>query len=324
MASRPATRVAPRVPSHDRPARSMHSPGRRASPFHGTKAVCPVAVTFADPPAPTPVQVLKFGSSVLRCPSDYPRVAVAIRSQLARGHKIVAVVSAMGNATDSLFSAALAVDPDPPDRLIGALLATGEEASVALLALALAAQGVSAQAFNPWQLPVRTRGTLSNAEPVSVDSERIHEALGRHDAVVLPGFVGVDRTGVPSLLGRGGSDLTALFLGDALNAGEIRLVKDVDGIYPTDPGRSDHGGPRSRRGDGPGTRPFPKRPLREPPFRARPFREVTCRELRVIGGGVVQPKALDFAERRGLRFRVTGLSGRGTTVGSPVRWKGAS
>ncbi len=236
------------------------------------------------------VRIFKFGSSVLARPRDYPRVAEAIEAETARGRKVVAVVSAMGDATDSLLSAARSVTPTPPDGLIGALLATGEEASVALLVLALTAGRVRATGFNAWRLPVRTRGALRDADPVAVDTARIRSALRDHDAIVFPGFVGVDVTGVPSLLGRGGSDLTALFLGHALGAAEIRLVKDVDGIFPSDPRRCG---------------------VREP------FREVTWERLRAIGGGVVQPKAVDFAERRGLRFRVAGLEGRGTSVGGP-------
>lgn len=245
----------------------------------------------ADPRAnPEGVRIFKFGSSVLARPRDYPRAAGVIGAETARGRKVVAVVSAMGDATDSLLSAARSVTPAPPDALLGALLATGEEASVALLVLALAARRVRATGFNARQLPVRTRGTLCDADPVAVDAGRLRSALCDHDAIVFPGFVGVDVTGAPSLLGRGGSDLTALFLGHALGAAEIRLVKDVDGIFPWDPRRR-----RARK----------------------PFREVTWEQLRTIGGGVVQPKAVDFAERRGLCFRVAGLGGRGTRVGGP-------
>ena len=243
------------------------------------------------------IAVLKFGSSVLACPQDYTRAAEVIAAQVASGHKVVAVVSAMGETTDSLLSAARSVTPVPSDTLLGALLATGEEASVALLSLALAARGVCAVGFSASRVPLRTSGALQDADPVFVDAGQIRAAFRTRDAVVFPGFIGVDMTGVASLLGRGGSDLTALFLGDALGAAEIRLVKDVDGIFPSDP----------RNGNA-----------------AEPFRELTWDHAREIGGGVVQPKAIDFAERRGLPFRVTGLKGRGTSIGARVGWPALS
>ena len=255
----------------------------------------PAGVTVRTAAVPRAVLVLKFGSSVLARPAGYLRVAEEVRAEVARGHKVVAVVSAMGETTDTLLAAAKAVTPAPPDALLGALLATGEEASVALLAIALTADGVPATGFTAARLPVRTRGALRDADPVDVDTSRIAWALDRYDAVVLPGFVGVDVTGAPSLLGRGGSDLTALFLGHVIGAAEVRLVKDVDGIFPADP---------RRLGD---TDPFP---------------HLTWEEARRVGGGVVQEKALGFAARHGLRFRVAALGGRGTWVGPATSVRG--
>ncbi len=241
--------------------------------------------------AAAPLAVLKFGSSVLARPDDYREAAVVIAAEVARGRKVVAVVSAMGRTTDTLLAAAHSVTAAPPEAQIGALLATGEEASVALLTLALVARGVRAAGVSASRVPVRTRGALDDAEPVHVDTGRIHRALRTWDALVFPGFVGRDASGVTSLLGRGGSDLTAFFLGDALRASEVRLVKDVDGIFPEDPdGRDD----------------------------LAPYAALTWDSVRRLGGGVVQPKAIDYAERRQLRFRVTGPGGAGTWVGAPV------
>ena len=246
------------------------------------------------------VHVLKFGSSILAGPQDYPVVAAMIGRKVACGRRVVVVASAMGDTTDSLLAAARSVAPALPDRLMGALLATGEEASVALLTLALADRGVRAMGFNTGRLPIRTQGSLCDADPVGVDAVQIRAMLASHDAVVFPGFVGVDVTGVPSLLGRGGSDLTALFLGDVLGAAEVRLVKDVDGIFPVDPRRSQGPGPRGRQA---------------------PCSRLTWAEARTIGGGVVQSKAIDFAEHRKLDFRVTGLTGKGTRIGRRGRWE---
>ncbi len=242
-----------------------------------------------------PVSVLKFGSSVLECPADYPRVADALRAETAAGRKVVAVVSAMGGTTDALLAAARAVAPNPPDSLMGALLATGEDASVALLVLALAARGVRAQGMCASRLPIVTRGALDDADPVAVDAAQLGAALRESDVVVFPGFVGVDVTGVPSLLGRGGSDLTALFLGHALGGAEVRLVKDVDGVYPADP--------RTNPG-------------------IEAYDEMSWGEAIRVGGEIVQGKAVEFAARHRMRFRVAGLGGRGTWVGMGGRGAG--
>jgi homoserine dehydrogenase len=210
-----------------------------------------------------------------------------IAAEIARRRKVVAVVSAMGRTTDTLLAAARSVTAAPPEAQIGALLATGEEASVALLTLALVGGGVRAAGVTGSRVPVLTRGALNDADPVHVDTGRIHRALQTRDALVFPGFVGVDASGTRSLLGRGGSDLTAIFLGDALEASEIRLIKDVDGIFPQDP----------RSSDG-----------------LAPYAELTWDSVRRVGGGVVQPKAIDYAERRRVRFRVAGPGGAGTWV----------
>lgn len=264
---------------------------------------CAAAAAPPQSASPGPVHVLKFGSSVLASPEGYRSVAAHVRDEVARGRKVIAVVSAMGNTTDALVASAKAVAPRPPDALVSALLATGEEASVALLGIALADIGVPSTGFTAARLAVRTRGALWDAEPVDVDTGPIAAALDCSDVIIVPGFVGVDVTGVPSLLGRGGSDLTALFLGHAVGAAEVRLIKDVDGIYPADPRTTATGG----TGGTGATRGL------------APLRSVSWDQARSIGGGVVQDKALRFAARHGLAFRVAAMGGCGTRVGTPRR-----
>jgi len=181
------------------------------------------------------------------------------------------VVSSMGSTTDRLLEAARSLAPTTALALLSQLLATGEEASVALLCIALTSTGVNAVSLPTEQFGLRTHGALSDANPVAADTSTLAAALATHDVVVLPGFVGRDASGAPSLLGRGGSDLTALFLGDALDASEVRLVKDVDGVYSEDP-KSDED--------------------------ALVLTHATWDEVRRIGGGVVQEKAISFAELR--------------------------
>jgi homoserine dehydrogenase len=196
----------------------------------------------------------------------------------------------MKGTTDTLLATALRLSELPAGGLLASLLKTGEDASVALLTIALTGRGVNAHAVSADALALRTRGPLHDAEPVGVDVGRIAAWLRAHDVVVVPGFIGTHELGPPSLLGRGGSDLTALFLAAELEADEVRLVKDVDGVHPTDP--------------------------RLPGHLSVPLETATWSEVARIGNGVVQEKALLFAERRGLSFRVSAPSGRGTRVGA--------
>ena len=260
----------------------------------GASPTCPgPVIDVAASDAIACIHVLKFGSSILSSPAAYRTAAQEVRREIRGGAKAVVVVSAMGGTTDSLLASAREVASTAPDALVGALLATGEEASVVLLSIALMAVGVPTLGLSSWRVPIHTRGTLSDADPVAVNADAILGALASQDAVVLPGFVGLDATGAPSLLGRGGSDLTALFLGKVLGASEVRLIKDVDGIFPADPKVS---------------------PCAEALSRA------TWDEARRIGGGVVQDKALAYAKRHVLGFRVASLGGTGTWVGGrPVR-----
>lgn len=237
------------------------------------------------------LSVLKFGSSVLGRPEDYADAAREVGAEVGGGRKVVAVVSAMAGTTDALLAAAERVAPVPGGPELNFVLASGEEMSAGMLALALAARGVSARAFTRSDAPIRTRGPLDNADPAGLEAEPIRSHL-ESGVVVYPGFVGVDATGEPSLLGRGGSDMTAIFLGHRLGARELRLVKDVNGICAADPR---------------------KRPD------AVPMDYLGWEGARRIGGGVVQEKALAYATRHGVSFRVSSLGGgKGTWVGSPA------
>jgi homoserine dehydrogenase len=235
------------------------------------------------------VTVLKFGSSVLANAAGYDFAAHEIEREVGRGRTVVAVVSAMGETTDRLLQTAKSLSAAPAHGLVAQLLSTGEDASVALLGIALTSRGVNAQFLSAQMLGLRTLGPLDDGEPVSCDLERVIDSMSAHDAVVVPGFIGWDPSGVPALLGRGGSDLTALFLARELRAREVRLVKDVDGVYPVDPKRG--------------------------PAGQLPLTSASWDFVREVGNGVVQEKALRFAEASDLTFRVAAPGGVGTLVG---------
>ena len=223
--------------------------------------------------------VLKFGSSVLRNENDLPTVVHEIYRWWRAGFQVVAVVSAFGDMTNELSQRAHSVCDQPNDALVATLLATGEAASSALLGLALKRAGIAAVVFDAEQAGLATDGPTLDAHLVSVNSATLLAAL-RDGVVVLPGFVGRGRSGRTTLLGRGGSDLTALFLAQRLG-GACRLIKDVDGLYTSDPNR--------------GTS-------------AARFARVSYATAARVGGAVVQLKAIDFAEQHRLKFTVSSVA----------------
>ena len=236
-----------------------------------------------------PVTVLKFGSSLLGDEEGFARVVWEIKAEMQRGRRVVAVVSAVKGTTDRLLACASELSTRPAPRLLTLLLRTGEDASVALLGIALIQEGLNAHVLTADDFGLRTTGPLHDADPAGLDLARLVSCLRAHDVVVVPGFVGRDARGHPTLLGRGGSDLTALFVGDLLGAEETRLVKDVDGVFPADPRELNAPGPC--------------------------LPTATWSEVERIGNGVVQPKALQYAEQADLTFRVAAVGGAGTLVG---------
>ena len=234
--------------------------------------------------------VLKFGSSVLCDAKDLPTAVHEIYRWWREGFQVVAVVSAFGNTTNELSRRAHLVCDQPDEALVAQLLATGEAASSALLGLALSRTGIPACVFDAEQAGLATDGPTLDANLVSVDGAALHEAL-RNNVVVLPGFVGKSSAGQTTLLGRGGSDLTALFLAQRLG-GVCRLIKDVDGLYTSDP----NAGASAAR-----------------------FARVSYATAVRVGGSVVQRKAIEFAEGHRLKFTVsTVASGCATEVGPYV------
>lgn len=236
--------------------------------------------------------VLKFGSSVLDSESDLPTVVHEIYRWWRDGHQVIAVVSALGNTTDDLSHKANQACEEPDEKLLATLLATGETSSSALLGLSLNRCGIPATVLNAEQAGLRTTGSILDSDLIDVDTIKLNAAL-REGIVVLPGFVGCGPDGETTLLGRGGSDLTALFLAKRLG-GVCRLIKDVDGLYTSDPNSAST-----------------KAACR--------FEQVSYRTALSVGGKVVQPKAIEFAEKFGLRFQVSCIAESGATEVGPFR-----
>jgi homoserine dehydrogenase len=237
-----------------------------------------------------PIAVLKFGSSVLPDEAHLVHAVKEIREWRDAGYRVIAVVSALGSTTDNLIAKARKFARKPDDIAYAALLATGEATAVALLALELADAGLPADILDPGAIGLRTTGPKTDATASSLDVAAVHRALNDRPVLVVPGFIGRDELGRATLLGRGGSDLSALFIAHALKADAIRLVKDVDGLYDRDPAAD--------------------------PLNARRYRDINWDEVLSLSEGIVQHKAVRYAKERGLAFYVGSLGrGRGTLVG---------
>jgi homoserine dehydrogenase len=260
-----------------------------ASIITETKTSATCCFTPSAPPTAR-VVVLKFGGSVLHDEREVEQCAREVDRWNRAGWKVVAVVSALDGTTDRLIQQASRLSHAPDATATALLLSTGELAAAALLALALTEQETKACVLTPRQISLLTAGEPQDSLAISVDAGLIRSRLEALDCVVVPGFVGVDEFGATTLLGRGGSDLTALFLARNLGA-SCRLVKDVDGLYERDPAKDSS---------------------------ARRFDKASYdTALRLSGtvGAIVQSKAVQYAIANGLEFEV-GAVGRadGTLV----------
>ncbi len=240
--------------------------------------------------------VLKLGGSVLESEESLPLAVHEIYRWVRAGHPVIAVVSAFGGKTNALLAQARQYGEEPNKTALAALAATGEETSAALLVMCLERAGITAEVADAAAIRLRTQGDALDADPVSVDGAAVLSRLQAASVLVVPGFTGRDAEGRPTLLGRGGSDLTALFLAQALG-GRCRLVKDVRGVYESDPALG--GSPRRHV-------------------------ELTWDEVIRVGSEIVQPKTARLGKKWETEFEVSAaLSAAVTTVGArqcePVR-----
>lgn len=246
------------------------------------------------------VVVLKFGSSILRDAAALPGAVDEIDRHVRAGYRVLAIVSALQGKTDALFAEAHAAIGADAGRAIAHYVATGESQSVALLTGALLNAKVNARILEPREAHLRVRGNALDAEPLSIDTDVIARRFERSDVLVMPGFFGIDDEHQVALLGRGGSDYSALFIARQLGA-ECRLVKDVPGIFERDP---------AAYGD------------------ARRFEQIGWHHALEVAGKLVQPKALQFALTHRVTFSVGAMGcTEGTIVGdfeSPLTFCGSA
>ncbi len=238
--------------------------------------------------------VQKYGGTSVADLERIECVAQRVKATREAGNDVVVVLSAMGGETDRLLEMARQVSGKPAKRELDVLLSTGEQVSIALLCMCLAAKGCAARSFTGGQARIRTDASHTKARIQGIDVDALREALARSHVAVVAGFQGVDEAGNITTLGRGGSDTTAVALAAALEARECQIYTDVDGVYTSDPRVV----PEARRLD------------------TITFEEML--ELASLGARVLQIRAVEFASKYNVTLRVLSSfeEGKGTLITS--------
>src|SRR5882757_8882671 len=224
--------------------------------------------------------VQKYGGTSVGNPERIKNVARRLARHRAKGDQIVVVVSAMSGVTDNLIKLAKEIMPLPNEREMDVLLATGEQTTIALTAIALHALGVPAVSLTGAQAGIVTDGVHTKAKIQNITPRKVHELLDAGNVVIVAGFQGQTIEGQITTLGRGGSDLTAIALAAALKADLCQIYTDVDGVYTADP------------------RIVPS---------ARKLDEISydeMLELASLGAKVMQSRSVEFAKNFGVIFEV--------------------
>jgi aspartate kinase len=224
--------------------------------------------------------VQKYGGTSVGSVERILHVARRVMRSVEAGHSVAVVVSAMGHTTDELVKLARDITLRPPEREMAMLLATGEQVSVSLLAMALQTMGTPAVSFTGPQAGVVTDGNPLNARIKEFNVFRVREALENGKVAVVAGFQGLDSEGEINTLGRGGSDTTAVALAAALGADSCEIYTDVDGVFTIDP------------------RIVPE---------ARKLDEITydeMLELASLGAKVLHPRAVEYGKQHGVVIHV--------------------
>jgi aspartate kinase len=179
--------------------------------------------------------VQKYGGTSVGDVERIRNVARRVLNTKNQGHQLVVVVSAMAGETDKLIRLAQQVTPVPDERELDVLVSTGEQVSIALLAMALKSMDCDSKSYLGFQIKIATDSVFGKARIASIDSEKMLQDLKEGRVVVVAGFQGVDDSGNITTLGRGGSDTSAVAVAAALEADVCEIYTDVDGVYTTDP-----------------------------------------------------------------------------------------
>ena len=179
--------------------------------------------------------VMKFGGTSVGSVERIKNVAQKVKREVDAGHQVAVVVSAMSGETNKLVDLCRQIAPLYDAREYDAVVATGEQVTTGLVAMALQEVGVSARSWQGWQVPVRTDGMHSSARIESIETEELLRRMAEGQVAVMAGFQGIGPEGRITTLGRGGSDTSAVALAAALKADRCDIYTDVDGVYTADP-----------------------------------------------------------------------------------------
>jgi aspartate kinase len=236
--------------------------------------------------------VQKFGGTSVGSSERIEHVAEKVIQWQQKGNQIVVVVSAMSGETNRLLELAASITDKPVPRELDVLLSTGEQVTIALLAMALNARGQQAVSYTGGQVHIKTDSAHNKARIIDIDRSRVQRDLDQGKVVVIAGFQGVNEEGCITTLGRGGSDTTAVAMAAALKADECQIYTDVDGVYTTDPRVV----PNARR------------------LSRITFEEML--EMASLGSKVLQIRAVEFAGKYNVPLRVLSSfeEGEGTLI----------
>lgn len=237
--------------------------------------------------------VQKYGGTSVGSPDRIRNVARRVAKFKEQGHDIVVVVSAMSGETNRLLALAREIQQQPDPRELDVMVSTGEQVTIALLAMALMEIGLKAKSYTGAQVRVLTDSAFTKARIISIDEARIRSDLESGHVVVIAGFQGVDHDGNITTLGRGGSDTTGVAVAAALKADECQIYTDVDGVYTTDPRIE----PKARK------------------LRSITFEEML--EMASLGSKVLQIRSVEFAGKYRVKLRVLSSfeeEGEGTLI----------
>lgn len=224
--------------------------------------------------------VMKFGGNTLANKQKLLMAAQLIKSRYEEGFIPVVVASANGNLTDVLLDHAYSITPSPDRRELDMLITTGERVSVALLSIALRAQGVPSVSLTGSQIGLITTSSHTGADILTLKGDRLKKEIAAGNVPIVAGFQGIGENKEITTLKRGGSDVSAVFLAAQLGADHVEMVKDVDGVYSADPHKN----------------------LQAQRYEVLDFDEMY--KLALNGANVLHPDAVCLAKQKGIEIRI--------------------